>query len=115
MKIHNWDSIPAEQLNPLFTRQAFHAQHLTVARIHLQKGAVVPEHSHIHEQVTFLQQGRLRFAVGGAEVILKPGDMLEIPPSVPHSVQALEESVAVDVFSPVREDWIRGDDAYLRK
>lgn len=115
MKIHNWGSIPAEQLNPLFTRQAFHAQHLTVARIHLKQGAIVPEHSHIHEQVTFLQQGRLRFTVGGAETVLQPGDMLEIPPSVPHSVEALEESVAIDVFSPVRGDWIRGDDAYLRR
>ena len=115
MKIHKWGSIPAEQMNPAVARQVIHAANMTVARIQLRKGAAVPEHQHVNEQISSLQQGRLRFHLAGQEITLEAGEMLEIPPNVPHSVVALEDSVAVDVFAPVREDWIRGDDAYLRK
>ena len=115
MKIHKWGSIPAEQLNANIARQAIHAANMTVARIHLLQGARVPEHRHPSEQITLLQQGRLRFTLDPEVCVLEAGEMLEIPPNVPHSVEVIEESVVVDVFAPVREDWIRGDDAYLRK
>jgi quercetin dioxygenase-like cupin family protein len=88
---------------------------MTVARIHLLKGAVVPEHRHLSEQISFLEQGKLRFTLDGEVCVLEAGEMLEIPPNVPHSVEVIEESVVVDIFAPVREDWTRGDDAYLRK
>ena len=48
------------------------------------------------------------------KIVVRAGESLCIPPNVPHSVESLEDSVAVDIFSPVREDWVRGDDAYLR-
>lgn len=115
MKIHKWDSIPAEQLNANVTRQAIHAANITVARIHLLQGAIVPEHRHASEQISFIERGKLRFTLDGAVCALEAGEMLEIPANVPHSVEVIEESVVVDVFAPVREDWIRGDDAYLRK
>jgi quercetin dioxygenase-like cupin family protein len=56
----------------------------------------------------------VRFRIAGEERVLRAGDALVIPPDVPHTVEALEDSLAVDLFSPRREDWIRGDDAYLR-
>jgi len=115
MKIHKWDSIPAEQLNPLFSRRVIHSKSVTAAQIHLLKSAVVPLHSHINEQMSFLQSGRMRVVVGAEECIMEAGDILEIPPSVPHLVEALEECIVLDIFTPVREDWIKGDDAYLRK
>jgi quercetin dioxygenase-like cupin family protein len=115
MKVHNWEEVAMEQLNPLLARQAVHTANLTVARIHLSKGAVVPSHSHMNEQMTVLQKGRLRFVFEGGEVVLEAGQMLEIPSHAPHAVHALEDSVAMDLFAPRREDWIRGDDAYLRQ
>ena len=115
MKIHKWESIPAEQMNPAITRQAIHTANMTVARIHLLKGAAVIEHRHVNEQFSFVQQGKLCFNLAGEERILEAGEILEIPPNVPHSVTVLEESVVIDTFAPRREDWIRGDDAYLRK
>jgi quercetin dioxygenase-like cupin family protein len=114
MKLYQWDRIEIEQLNPLCGRQAIHAENLTVARIHLDKGAVVPEHRHVNEQITMLQSGRLRFLVDGRDVVLEPGEALVLEPDVPHRVEALENSLAIDLFSPAREDWKRGDDAYLR-
>ena len=115
MQVYHWDRVEKEQMSPLFARQVIHAETMTVARVFLSKGCSVPEHSHPNEQISIMEQGSLRFAVGGQEKVLKPGDMLRIPPNTPHSAVALEDSVGTDLFSPPREDWKRGDDAYLRK
>jgi len=115
MKLHDWSKIEREQLNPSVARQVIHATNVTVARIYLAKGAVVPEHNHRNEQVTVLLQGRLKCTHAGKEFILEAGQALEIPPDAPHQVTALEDSVAMDIFAPRREDWIRGEDAYLRR
>jgi quercetin dioxygenase-like cupin family protein len=114
MDVFNWDRLEEEQLNPLLSRKAIHTAGMTVARIRLRKYAVVPAHAHANAQLTMLQSGSLRFVLDGKEVVLRAGDMLDIPPHASHSVEALEDSVAVDVFAPPREDWQRGDDAYLR-
>ncbi len=114
MTTYNWNEIPVEQMNPLVTRQVIHASSITIARIGLAKGGAVPTHAHINEQVLNMISGRLQVVLDGVEMVLQGGQTLVIPPNVPHSVEALEDCVAVDVFSPVREDWIRGDDAYLR-
>ena len=114
MPQYNWASVEEEQLNPLLARKVIHGRNMTVARIRLQKSAVVPLHTHPNEQITMLERGALRFVIAGTERILHAGEVLEIPPDAPHLVEALEDSLAVDLFSPAREDWIRGDDAYLR-
>jgi quercetin dioxygenase-like cupin family protein len=92
-----------------------HTENLTIARLHIAKDAVVPEHHHVNEQVATVERGALRFTIGGEEVVVGAGQSVAIPSNVPHSVTALEDTTVVDVFSPRREDWIRGDDAYLRK
>lgn len=115
MQLYDWSLIETEQLNPLIARQVIHGEKLTIGRLFLKKGAVVPEHSHHHEQITLLEQGRLLFTIDGREQELAAGQALDIPSRSVHKVLALEDSVAIDVFSPAREDWIRGDDAYLRR
>jgi len=115
MQQYEWTRIEKEQVNPTFARQVIHGETMTVARVYLKKGGLVPEHSHHNEQISMMEQGALRFVLEGQELILKAGQVLRIPPNVPHSAEALEDSIAVDLFSPIREDWIRGDDAYLRK
>jgi quercetin dioxygenase-like cupin family protein len=114
MELYDWSTVPREQMNPSFARQVIHAENLTVARVYLSKGCLVPEHQHVNEQVCMMLEGRIRFVVAGEEVMLMPGQSLRIPPNVPHWVEALEDSIATDLFSPSREDWKRGDDAYLR-
>jgi quercetin dioxygenase-like cupin family protein len=115
MMQYDWNRMPAEQLNPQMTRRVVHTENLTIARLEIAKDAVVPEHSHSNEQVATVERGALRFVIGGTDVILGAGQSLAIPSNVPHSVVALENTIVVDVFSPRRDDWIRGDDAYLRK
>jgi len=115
MQIYEWNQVEKEQLSPTFARQVIHSDAMTVARVYLRKGCSVPEHSHHNEQISMMEQGALKFVIAGEEKVLKAGQVLRIPPHVPHSAEALEDCVAVDLFSPPREDWIRGDDAYLRK
>lgn len=115
MQVLDWNTIPKEQLNPLFTRQMIHTERLTVARLFLARGCTVPEHSHHNEQISTIESGRLKFNFPDEEVVVGPGQTICIPPNLPHSAEALEDCVAVDLFSPPREDWIRGNDAYLRK
>ncbi len=114
MQIYEWDRVAKEQMSAVFARQVIHGDTMTVARVYLRKGCSVPEHSHHNEQISMLEQGALKFVIGGVDKVLKAGEVLRIPPNVPHSAEALEDCVAVDLFSPRREDWIRGEDAYLR-
>ena len=86
-----------------------------LARIVLEPGAIVPEHSHHNEQISYILEGALRFHVGGEEKVVRAGEVLIIPPHVPHSAEALERTVDLDIFTPPRQDWITGDDAYLRR
>lgn len=115
MKLHDWATIEREQMNPEFARQVIHGDNMTVARVYLKKGSIVPRHSHANEQIMLLLEGKLKFIFDDREIIVQPGQNLQIPGHEPHGVESLEDSVALDLFSPVREDWIRGDDAYLRK
>jgi quercetin dioxygenase-like cupin family protein len=112
---YDWSAIPTENMTPLLSRRVIHTPALTIAKLTLRKGAIVPLHHHVNEQVTMMQSGALRFVLSGEEIIVRGGEALCIPPHAPHMVEALEDSEATDVFTPAREDWIRGDDAYLRK
>lgn len=115
MELHRWHAEPVERLSDGIGRQMLHTGRMTVARIHLAAGAVVPRHEHENEQVANVVEGRLRFVVGDEEIEVGAGESLAIPSGVPHEVVALEDALVIDVFSPVREDWVRGDDAYLRR
>ena len=115
----NWDDIPIEQLNPLIGRQFLVGTNVMIARILLKQGAVVPLHYHHNEQISNILEGTLRFILktetGDKEITVRSGEVLCIPPNLPHEAHALEDTVALDIFNPPRQDWIDRDDAYLRK
>ena len=114
MKLYNWTEVTEEPLTPTATRQMIHGATLTVAKLRTKKGSIVPTHSHVNEQITTMEKGSMLFVTPTEQIVVRAGESLVIPPNVPHSVESLEDSVAIDIFSPVREDWVRGDDAYLR-
>ena len=114
MNVQRWHEEPVDQLNPSIGRQMIHTETMTLVRILLAKGAVVPRHAHGNEQIATVLEGRLRFTVGDETQEVVAGESIPLPANVPHEVEALEDSVVLDVFSPVREDWLRGEDAYLR-
>ena len=76
MTRYNWASVEREQLNPLFWRRVIHGAQITIARIELAKGCIVPEHAHVNEQISMVEQGRLLFRIGGSELTLEAGSKL---------------------------------------
>ena len=109
-----WETEPIEPLNERIGRQMLNGDAMTLAQITLAAGASVPSHEHPNEQIATVVSGRLRFVVGSEEREVGPGESVLIAGGVPHRVDALEDSVVLDAFAPRREDWLRGDDAYLR-
>src|SRR6266850_1083002 len=115
--LHRWESMPTEQLNDQIGRRMITGDRMMVAHIYLKKGAVVPKHQHENEQITYVLQGALRFRLGtdgNQEVDVRSGEILTIPPNLPHTAEALEDTLDVDIFDPPRQDWLDGNDAYLR-
>jgi quercetin dioxygenase-like cupin family protein len=109
-----WSSIELEDLNPLLQRQFVVGQSVMVARVLLKRGCVVPEHSHHNEQITYILEGALKFWIDGKEIVVKAGEVLTIPPHMPHKAEAVEDTVDLDIFNPPRADWINKTDKYLR-
>lgn len=114
-KHHVWSKVELETLNPLLQRQLVTGTNVMLGRILLKKGCVVPLHSHHNEQLSYVIEGALRFRIHGKDTVVHAGEVLTIPPHVPHLVKALRDSVTLDVFHPPRMDWINKTDAYLRK
>jgi quercetin dioxygenase-like cupin family protein len=114
LKYIAWNSIELEDLNPLLQRQFVVGQDVMLARVLLKKGCIVPEHSHHNEQITYILEGALKFWIDGREIIVNSGEVLTIPPHMPHKAEALVDTVDLDVFNPPRADWINKTDNYLR-
>jgi quercetin dioxygenase-like cupin family protein len=113
--LHSWDAIQLEAMSPAIDRQFLTGSQIMLARVLLKKGAHVPLHAHPNEQVAYILEGALRFALQGREVVVRAGEVLCIPPDVPHEAWALEDTVDLDVFTPPRQDWLSGQDSYLRE
>lgn len=114
LKYIAFEKLEREPLNPLIDRQMLVGDKLMLARVIMKKGAHVPLHHHHNEQVTYILSGALKFAVGGKEIVVRTGEVLCIPPNLPHEAWALEDTVDLDVFDPPREDWLNKTDDYLR-
>ena len=113
-----WDDMPGERMNEKLERRYVTGEKITIAQISLAKGCLVPRHDHESEQLCYVLQGCLRFRLGadGAEVVdVRAGEVLLLPSWLPHSAEALEDTVVSDTFSPIRSDWVEQRDAYLRR
>jgi quercetin dioxygenase-like cupin family protein len=84
------------------------ADSFTVAHVSLKCGALLPEHSHYHEQVVNVTWGQLELTVQGTPFLLTPGKVMVLPPNVPHSGKAITDVQVIDVFHPVRKDFVGG-------
>ena len=113
-----WADIPEERVTDVISRKLITGDAMMIAQVFLKKDALVPQHSHHNEQITFIVSGALHFSIGAdraREVVVRAGEVLHIPSNVPHEARALEDTLDVDVFSPPRQDWLDGTDTYFRK
>ena len=108
-------TINKEVMNPKIWRQVIFGERITFAHIVFTKGAVVPTHQHESEQITYITEGALQFQMEGQEIVVRKGEVLVIPSNVPHSGLALEDTDDLEIFSPIRVDWLTGKDDYLRQ
>ncbi|MFZ0964918.1 MAG: cupin domain-containing protein [Terriglobia bacterium] len=115
MQLWAWESVRKELLNDKLWRKVVSGEKAMVAQLGLSKGCVVPMHHHESEQISVVLHGALRFELEGREVMVRGGEVLLIPSNVPHSALAVEDTAGIDVFSPIRHDWLEGTDDYLRK
>ena len=110
-----WNDIEVEDLSSTIGRQLLVGTNIMVARVLLKKGARVPLHSHHNEQVTYILEGALHFYIDNKEITVSAGEVLCIPPHMPHEALALEDTVDLDIFTPPRQHWLNKDDVYLRQ
>lgn len=114
----NWDDMEWETVTDKIRRKLVIANEMMIAHVFLDKGAVVPKHSHHNEQLTYILSGALHFKLGedqSREVIVRAGEVLAIPANLPHEALALEDTLDVDIFTPPRADWLDGSDNYFHK
>ncbi len=117
-QFYRWEDMPRERVSDSLERRLITADRMMLAHVYLEKGCVVPKHSHENEQLTYILQGALRFWIGEdgeQEIVVRAGEVLVIPSNVVHKAEALEDTVDVDIFSPPRQDWIDKTDDYLRQ
>ncbi len=115
MEHYVWDRMEKEILSDTISRKIISGDKAMVAQVFLSKGAVVPEHFHESEQITYILEGALRFEIEGKEIVVGKGEVLRIPSNVPHRAVALEDTLDLDIFSPIRHDWLTKQDEYLRR
>ena len=108
---YRWDELPKEQLSEQLGRRLISTDRMMLAHVYLEKGCIVPRHSHENEQLTWILEGVLRFWLGDDEsevVDVSAGEVLHIPSHLPHKAEALETTLDVDIFCPPRQDWLDG-------
>ena len=116
--LYRWNDMPKEQVTEQLSRRLITGDKMMLAHVYLEKGCIVPRHSHENEQITYILSGALHFWIGEEgeeEVTVRAGEVLHIPSGVQHKAEALEDTLDVDIFSPPRQDWLDKTDNYLRQ
>ena len=114
---YRWDDMPKERVSDQLERRLITGNRMMLAHVYLEKGCIVPQHSHENEQLTYILSGALKFWIGEEkrEQIVRAGEVLVIPSNVLHMAEALEDTLDVDIFDPPRQDWLDKTDDYLRQ
>ena len=112
---YKWYDLPQTDMTPQIKRRLVSGEKIMIVELSLDKGGIVGEHSHPHEQMTHILSGRLEFEVQGEKRVMGRGEVVHVPPNVPHGAVALEETVTFEVFSPPREDFLSGAKADYMK
>ena len=118
VKFFRWTDMPKERVTDQISRRLVTGERMMLAHVYLDKGSVVPKHSHENEQLTYILEGALHFWIGedqAEEIVVRAGEVLWIPSNVPHRALALEDTLDVDVFSPPRQDWLNHTDSYFQQ
>ena len=112
---NRWDEIALDKVTEMISRKIVTGEREMLAQIYLKRGALVPMHSHESEQMTYILQGCAQVPDYGEEITVREGEVLHIPSWVPHQAEALDDTFELDIFSPIRPDWLDGTDTYFQE
>ena len=115
VRLHRWDEIALEKVTEMLSRKIVTGEREMIAQIYLKRGCLVPMHSHESEQMTYVLQGALKFLIAGEEITVREGEVLHIPSWVEHQAEALDDTFELDLFSPIRQDWLDHTDTYFHR
>ncbi|MFK7951800.1 MAG: cupin domain-containing protein [Ekhidna sp.] len=106
MIFRNLDDINPKEILPGYTVRFVHSEKMTMAFWDVKAGSPLPEHAHHHEQIANVMEGEYELTINGETQRLKPGQVAVIPSNVPHSGIAITDCKLMDIFAPVREDYL---------
>src|SRR5881397_2647849 len=115
VRLHRWDEIALDKVTEMLSRKIIAGEREMLVQIYVKRGCLVPMHAHESEQMVYVLQGALKCLVGGEEITVREGEVLHIPSSVEHQAEALEDTFELDVFSPIRRDWLDHTDEYFHR
>jgi quercetin dioxygenase-like cupin family protein len=117
VRLHRWDEIALDKVTEMLSRKIVCGEREMLVQVYVKRGCLVPMHAHDSEQMTYVLQGALKFVVGGEEITVREGEVLHIPSGVDHQAEALEDTFELDVFSPIRREWLTdvADDQWTRR
>ena len=115
VRLHRWDEIALEKVTEMLSRKIVTGDREMLAQVYLKRGCLVPMHSHESEQMTYVLQGALRFLIDGEEITVREGEVLHIPSWIQHQAEAIEDTFELDMFSPIRQDWLNHADEYFQR
>lgn len=113
--LHEFDKMTMERFCEKISRRYIAEENAMLVLFDLKKGAVIPEHQYVSEQITNIVKDKVKVTSGGKKFVVGEGELLQIPPNTPHEFLALEDTYDIDVFAPIRKDWLDGKDNYLKK
>jgi quercetin dioxygenase-like cupin family protein len=110
VRLHRWDEIALDKVTEMLSRKIVTGEREMLVQVYVKRGCLMPRHAHESEQMTYVLQGALTLVVGGEEVTVREGEVIHIPSGLEHQAEALEDTFELDVFSPIREEWLRDVD-----
>lgn len=113
MSFYDFESMTPAEITATYLRKIATGENITVAQVEVKEGSVTQAHSHQNEEVVLVLKGCWRFNLPGGAVTIGPQQMLCIPPGVEHSSEVLEDTVALDICAPTREDWANGENTIM--
>lgn len=113
VRLHRWDEIALDKVTEMLSRKIVTGEREMLVQVYVKRGCLVPLHAHQSEQMTYVLQGALKFLVAGEEITVREGEVIHIPSGVEHQTEALEDTFELDVFSPIREEWLAATDEEL--
>ena len=115
VQLYRWEEIALEKVTEMISRKIVTGEREMLAQIYLKRGCIVPNHKHESEQITYVLRGALKFLINGEEITVREDEVLHIPSWVEHQAEALEDTFELDLFAPIRQDWLDKTDDYLRR